>query len=121
MGAIQSAMNQAINSGAIAAAAGKEISADVKKKKAETNKTNAETEKTKAATEQIKKSIQAYGGPQAYSAGANAYNLDKGILALMNVDFNKAGKTAQQSNFQQKLEASKGVIKASRKTIGGKK
>lgn len=113
MGAIQGAMNQAINSAAIAVAAGKEISADVKKKK-------AEEKQAKAATESIKSLTKNYN-PQMFSPGATAFDQSKSTMAMMNMDFNKTGKYTQRQDFNQFLEKSKSTIKASRKTIGGKK
>ena len=113
MGAIQSAMNQAMGSVAVAMGAAEKINADV-------DKDRAEEAHAKAAKESIEKLTKNYN-PGMFSPGATAFNQDKGTLALLSVATNQAGKFTQQNNFQQRLEASKGVTKASRKTIGGKK
>ena len=118
MGAIQSALNGAIGSAAVVVGAGKHI-----KQQAETNKQQAELIKQSRETQKNVQDIyNKYGTPDQYiSPGAKGHDQNKVIQAMTIMSNNQTPKAAQMQNYSQKLEASKGVIKASRKKIGGRK
>lgn len=115
MGAIQSALNGAIGSAAVVVGAGKHI-----KQQAEISKQQADLiEQGRKTQESVKNMVTPN---QFMSAAAKAYDQNKGAQAMMAMDFNKKAKFAQTQDFSQRLEASKNIVKASRKNIkGGKK
>lgn len=114
MGAIQGAINGILGTAAVAATATKHLN-----QQAQNNKQQAELiEQGRKTQESVKNMITPN---QFMSAAAKAYDQNKGAQAMMALDFNRTTKFAQTQDFSQRLEASKSVVKASRKNIKGGK
>jgi hypothetical protein len=114
MGAIQGSINNMIGSVAIGIGGVKHIG-----QQAVNNKQQAELiEQGRKTQESIKNMITP---SQFVSAAVKTYDQGKQMEALQTVTLNSAAKYAQQEQFKKLLEGSKGKVRASRKTIGGKK